>query len=200
MSEYLTLSRAARLVGVTRGVLQQHIRNGELTTFEGKVSVAELLRLYPQTKMEDTSMLDRVEKIKSETTHVRGREYETIILPAPEVLTTRLTVLSQELSKTKIHLDRYVKLVDTLMQELVDIQSDMTHLPARVHTLHEWLVNELQNRPFHITPEGELLARDAFLRVITAHVRLLPSEHDFWVEGNDSILEAALRAGSTRGR
>lgn len=195
MSEYLTLSRAARLVGVTRGALQQQIRNGELTTFEGKILVTELLRLYPQTKMEDTTMLDRVEKIKAEATHTRGREHETIILPTPEILTTRLTVLSQELSKTKTHLDRYVKLVDTLMQELVDIQGDMIHLPTKVRALHEWLVNELQNRPLHITPEGELFAKDAFLRVITAHVKLLPSEHDFWVEGNDSLLEAALRAG-----
>ena len=30
---------------------------------------------------------------------------------------------------------------------------------------------------------------------MTAHVRLLPSQHEFFVEGNDTVLEAALRSG-----
>jgi len=34
-----------------------------------------------------------------------------------------------------------------------------------------------------------------FLRIMTAHVQLKPSGHEFFVEGNDSLLEAALRAG-----
>ena len=30
---------------------------------------------------------------------------------------------------------------------------------------------------------------------MAAHIRVFPSEHEFFLEGNDSILEAALRAG-----
>jgi CDP-4-dehydro-6-deoxyglucose reductase len=30
---------------------------------------------------------------------------------------------------------------------------------------------------------------------MTAHIRVLPTNHEFFLEGNDSILEAALRAG-----
>ena len=36
MHELLTLSRAARLVGVSRGELQKRIRDNELNTFEGQ--------------------------------------------------------------------------------------------------------------------------------------------------------------------
>mgnify|MGYP000532494315 CR=1 FL=1 len=35
MPRLITLSRAARLVGVKRGALQKKIRDGELRTFEG---------------------------------------------------------------------------------------------------------------------------------------------------------------------
>ena len=37
MSQLLTLSRAARLIRVTRGALLKHIKNGELQTFDGMV-------------------------------------------------------------------------------------------------------------------------------------------------------------------
>lgn len=43
MPQLLTLARAARLVGVTRGALQKRIKNGELTTFERQVEPTECL-------------------------------------------------------------------------------------------------------------------------------------------------------------
>ena len=63
MPRLITLSRAARLVGVKRGVLQSRIRQGELRTFEGELLLSDLLHAYPQTKIEDTTMLERVEHI-----------------------------------------------------------------------------------------------------------------------------------------
>ena len=52
MPRYLTLSRAARLVGVRRGALQSKIRNGELAAFEGMVSEEDLMRAYPEARLE----------------------------------------------------------------------------------------------------------------------------------------------------
>jgi CDP-4-dehydro-6-deoxyglucose reductase len=40
-----------------------------------------------------------------------------------------------------------------------------------------------------------LFAKDAMLKIVTASVRLLPSGHEFFLEGNDSILDAGLKAG-----
>lgn len=40
-----------------------------------------------------------------------------------------------------------------------------------------------------------LAARDSFLRVLAAQVRVLPGQREFFVEGSDSLLDAALRAG-----
>ena len=38
MTQWLTLSRAARLIGVPRGALQRQVRDGELPTNDGLVS------------------------------------------------------------------------------------------------------------------------------------------------------------------
>ena len=59
MSQLLTLSRAARLIGVRRGALQSKIRSGELATFEGMVSAEDLQRAYPQARLEDNAGLER---------------------------------------------------------------------------------------------------------------------------------------------
>ena len=61
MPRLITLSRAARLVGVKRGALQKKIQAGELRTFEGELLLSDLLHSYPQTSVEDTTMLERVE-------------------------------------------------------------------------------------------------------------------------------------------
>ena len=52
MSRLLTLTRAARLAGVARGALQKKIISGELRTFEGMVAPVDLLRAYPQIRMD----------------------------------------------------------------------------------------------------------------------------------------------------
>lgn len=66
MPQLLTLSRAARLIGVRRGALQSKIRSGELATFEGMVSAEDLQRAYPQARLADDSGLERLERIKDD--------------------------------------------------------------------------------------------------------------------------------------
>ena len=68
MARHISVSRAARLVGVKRATLQQKIRSGELNTFEGEILLSDLLHVYPGTSVEDSSMLDRVEQIMEQAT------------------------------------------------------------------------------------------------------------------------------------
>ena len=63
MAKQISVSRAARLVGVKRGTLQQKIRSGELKTFEGAIVLSDLLQAYPNAQIEDSSMLERVEQL-----------------------------------------------------------------------------------------------------------------------------------------
>lgn len=194
MSQLLTLSRAARLVGVTRGVLQQKIRSGELQTFEGQLRVTDLLRAYPNAKMEDTTMLERVEKIKEDAKYVNVPEPAD--LPSPDVLEARLIKLSQEFIKLLSQLDKYREFLDTLASKLRTALelTDTTLLRTEIDQLQHWVIAERQEQPL-ADKRAQLLAKDTFLRLIAAHIKLIPSGHEFFVRGNDSILEAALRVG-----
>jgi CDP-4-dehydro-6-deoxyglucose reductase len=190
MSQLLTLSRAARLVGSTRGVLQQKIRDGELDTFEGMVTPQELLRVFPQARLEDNSALERLERLKEAAFASRLRER---ILPDPEVLAERLADLGRELADARAGLDRYRALVNTLGERLGQLERTAGS-DGLARELRVWLLRELSG----VTEdrgERSLIAMDNFLRVMSAHVQLLPSGHEFFVDGNDTILEAALRAG-----
>jgi CDP-4-dehydro-6-deoxyglucose reductase len=63
MSDQLSLTRAARLVGVTRADLQKKIQRGEMESFDGMVSVGNLLACYPDAQLEDTAELRRITQI-----------------------------------------------------------------------------------------------------------------------------------------
>ena len=60
MSQLLSLSRAARLVGVNRSELQKRVKQGELAAFDGMVTVDNLLASYPGVQLEDNTEYSRV--------------------------------------------------------------------------------------------------------------------------------------------
>lgn len=182
------------MVGVKRGALQKKIKQGELSSFEGMISLTELLRTYPATRIEDDTMLERVERIKEDA--VTKAIEDRIILPDAGVLATRVTTLSRELARAKSELNRYSALFDGLKRKLKDFGQDREpHMRAAATALTSWLKEELRKQSEHAEFPEELLVRDTLLRVVAAHVRILPSQHDFFVEGSDNLLEAALRSG-----
>lgn len=194
MPQLLTLSRAARLVGVTRSALQKKIQNGELSTFEGHLAVTELLRAYPATQMQDTTMLERVAQIKAKANYLQ-REDESA-LPSPEVLAARLTTLSNEMVAIKSELKNSSELLQTLTQKLSDLEkTDEANWRTNLHALYDWLTTEMAKRPKLTESAAQLLAKDTILRIMAAQIKVIPSGHEFFVEGNESILDAALRAG-----
>ena len=181
MPRLLTLSRAARLVGVRRGALQSKIRSGELAAFEGMVAAEDLLRAYPRARLEDNSGLERFEAIKDSAFARRMRER---LLPSSEVLVARLAELSRERAQAQAQLEHYRGIVEQLQAKLREL-GDAAGLRA-------WLQQRLEP-----AAQGaqSLLAEESFLRIMTAHVQVRPSGREFLVDGSDSLLEAALRAG-----
>jgi len=188
MPRLLTLSRAARLVGVSRGALQSKIRNGELAAFEGMVTAEDLLRAYPDIKLEDHAALERFERIKDAAFARRVRER---LLPSSEVLIARLTEMSRERAQVQAQLEHYRAMVEQLQVMLREIGDAAAPQTAAARVL-AWLAQRLQAGPQGETP---LLVQESFLRIMTAHIQVKPSEREFFVDGNDSLLEAALRAG-----
>jgi len=191
METLLSVSRAARLVNVPRGVLQQRIKNEELPTFEGKVSSSDLLRLYPNVQLEDNSMIERVERFKAEAK--RGKANA---LPA-DVLGSRLAELSQELILTKGQLDHHIEIVETIAKKLNNLKkiSDV-NLRDSIETIQDWLSKKVAYPDSdEISPQAQLHVKNTILRVMAAQVRIVPSNHEFFVEGASTILDAALSSG-----
>ena len=191
MPRLITLSRAARLVGVKRGVLQKKIRAGELRTFEGELLLADLLHVYPQTQVEDTTMLERVEHIMEQAVNKIIRTDEAA--QDTDTLAARILVLGQELAHARQEARRYTDLVNELkgkFQELVPTDDKA----QAFSTLRDWFLQALETAEAdEQTPD--IMAKEAFLRVMAAQIRILPSGHEFFIEGTDSILDAGLRSG-----
>ena len=194
MPRLITLSRAARLVGVKRGALQKKIRQGELRTFEGELLLADLLQAYPQTEIEDTTMLERVE-------HIMESAVNKVIRPASDdppdtdTLAARILTLGQELARARQQGRRHADLVTAMQQKIEELAAEAEQTHDQTFTkLKDWFMLALASTDTS-ADDSEILAREAFLRVMAAQVRILPSGHEFFIEGSDSILEAGLRGG-----
>jgi CDP-4-dehydro-6-deoxyglucose reductase, E3 len=191
MAQWVTVWRAAHLVGVPRGVLQQRVRAGELPTSDGLVSTEVLAALYPQARFdEDSGLLERVARIKEEAFGARVRER---LLPTQEVLAQRLFRQSQELADLRRHLQRYHALVLEL-RDAIRAQSQAAPDDVALQRLEQQASMGLA-RALATESVDVLDVMDDMLKVMSAQVTVRPSGHQFTVEGHETLLEAGLRAG-----
>jgi CDP-4-dehydro-6-deoxyglucose reductase len=192
MPQQLAISRAARLLGVSRAALQKRIKEGGLHSFDGTITSEELLQLYPDLQLEDSGLFERTQKIKQDAFRRRVMDRT---LPAKEVLAERLYEQSLELNDIKQHLQNYHTLVVGLQDKIHELGGSQPEARSALVQLDEWLEHELRHVLGEDKKPDTLDVIDAMLRVMSAHVTLHPSGRDFFVEGNDTLLEAALKAG-----
>ena len=190
MSHQVSIWRAAQLLGVARGVLQQQVRDGTLVLNDGWVSTDVLLQLYPEAQLEESGMLERVTQIRDEAFGKRVRER---LLPSQEVLAQRLFAQSQELADLRKHLHRYHSLV-------IDLQKEVRQQLARHPGVAGWLDLERQltqglAQALATEPVSMLEVMDDMLKVVTAQVTVRPSGHQFTVEGHANLLQSGLHSG-----
>ena len=194
MPQSLTLSRAARLAGVSRGQLQKRIRELGIEAFEGKIAEDDLIHAYPDLDLEYDPVLERVERIKA-STRPKSR-YTDDWMPEPEVLMARLQDFKQVLTRTKATLNGMEELLAEVAEQLGSMaESNGEELRESVERLAERLQQSLHKARTRSDRTAELFAKDAMLRFFAVSARLVPSGHEFFVEGRDSMLDAALRAG-----
>lgn len=192
MSHYLPLSRVARLVGESRSALQKRIRAGELVTYDGEIELEELLRVFPDVKWQDDGEYEHVEEIKRKAF---GKRVMERALPDKEVLAERLYELGREFAAAKSLLLHYDRVFDWLDDRLAGLAEDDPDSADAMLAIRIWLRQQLDEAPNEAERARALLAKESVMRVMSARVVVKPSGHEFYVEGNDTILEAALRAG-----
>jgi CDP-4-dehydro-6-deoxyglucose reductase len=195
MAHWVTVWRAAQLVGVPRGVLQQRVRAGEIELSDGLVCTDALMRLYPQARLEESGLLERVVQIRDESF---GRRLRERMLPSQEVLAQRLFRQTQELADVQRTLQHYHRLVVALRERLRTLDSDCRaatggsdpRLLDLQRQLNDGLARALASEPVDV-----LDVMDDMLKVVSAQVTLRPSGHQFTVEGHETLLQAGMRAG-----
>ncbi|MDP2110784.1 MAG: 2Fe-2S iron-sulfur cluster-binding protein [Thiobacillus sp.] len=193
MSHLLPLSRVVKLVGRPRHMLQEMIRSGTLSTFDGMVELDELLRAFPEVEWDDDAEFRRVTEIKDKAFAKRVRERA---LPDKDVLAARLNELGDDYAAAKallLHYGNVMAWLDDKIDELEENASDETH--HALHTLRAFLLRNLAETPPDAVLAQAVIAQERILRLMSAHVTIQPSGHEFFVDGNDTLLEAALRNG-----
>jgi CDP-4-dehydro-6-deoxyglucose reductase len=193
MSHLLPLSRVAKLVGQSRHVLQDMIRSGALATFDGMIQLDELLRAFPDVKWDDDAELRRVSEIKDKAFAKRVRE---LALPDKDVLTARLNELGNDYAAAQallLHYGNVMTWLDEKIDELDEGASNETH--HALHSLRAFLLRNLAEMPSNAAQAQAVILQERMLKIMSAHVTILPSGHELFVEGNETLLEASLRHG-----
>ncbi|MGE0312338.1 MAG: 2Fe-2S iron-sulfur cluster-binding protein [Lautropia sp.] len=188
MSQKLSVSRAARLLGVSRATLQRLIRSGALPVADGWLATDDLLRVFPDLSLEEGGLFEKVRDIRE---HAFGKRIREHVLPTSEVLAQRLFVQSQELSELRSHLQAYHRLV---VDALALAPGRAAQDADAASPLRAFLESGLA-RVLGSAAPNRLDAMSDMIKVVSASVRVRPSGRDFIVEGNDSILQAGLKAG-----
>lgn len=193
MSHFLPLSRVTKLVGISRHALQEMIRGGTLDTFDGMVELNELLRAFPAAHWDDDAEFRRVTEIKEKAF---GKRVFERAMPDKEVLSARLIELGNEYAATKALLMHYSQVLSWLDEKIDEIEEDQSRETRHaLHTLRAFIVRHLAEVPPDVARIQAVIAQERILKIMSAQVTIRPSGHEFFVESNDTLLEAALRAG-----
>ncbi|MGC2165455.1 MAG: 2Fe-2S iron-sulfur cluster-binding protein [Gallionella sp.] len=193
MGHLLPLSRVAKLIGISRHQLQEMIRGGLLATFDGMVELEEMLRAFPGAQWEDDAEFRRVSEIKEKAF---GKRIFERAMPDKEVLAQRLNELSMEYAASKAMLMHYQQVFSWLDEKINEIADDQnTQTRQSMHALKRMLDRHLSELPADAATAQAAIARERISKIMSAQVTIRPSGHEFFVEGNDTLLEAALRAG-----
>lgn len=195
MSRFVSLSRAAKLVGISRGALQKKIHNLELESFEGQVNLDDIEKIYPDAQIEDNHIIEDLEKIVEQALkRAKGEKLAKLIAPDPHTLAARLQVVSKECSKSKAQLKQLTSLISQLQEKLSDLSSTSNKQHLFVD-LNNWIDDTLEKIQSPSVKPKHLQEKDTLLRVMAAQVHIKNTGHEYFIEGNNSILEAGLSAG-----
>ncbi len=141
MDHLLSLSQAARMVGVPRKVLQQHIQEGHLSTFEGYIRTSELLKEFPEARPGGSGMVEKVRRIR-EAAVAKGIGDGR---PDPERMATEIQRLRVELAQARDHLQGYRQLAAEMADRLLEVEERCDRRQAlMLNTLIGWYLHQVK--------------------------------------------------------
>ncbi len=192
MAHLIPLNRLARLVGQPRSTLQQMAQQGVLRTFDGQVELDEVLRHFPDVALDNEAELRRVEEIKEKALLKPAARPE---LPDAVVLHERLKSLSREFAEARGKLQHHERVHGRIAGRLVEAVERGQATAQFSEQFLAWFRRELATPAADLRPWEDLLAMERVMQVMSAQVTVLPTGQTFEVMGDETLLEAGLRAG-----
>ena len=213
MTQLLSVSKAVRLAGVSRRKLQQKIGSGELKTFEGKVRIEDLLRVFPRIDLDKDPTLEQINQIKSKSKPMF--DWQQRDPPSAEILLRRLQTLSSLFLQTQHALDQNSELLKSTanrldmlardadlgkvaQEKISTLSKDMSRQCTALNVQRDDMLNaqnptNTKNQQSH--NKAVLFTKNLLMHIIAPSVQIIPSGHEFLIEGGDTVLEAATRSG-----
>lgn len=144
MDHLLSLSQAARMVGIRRRTLQQYIQEGKLMTFEGALRMSELLKVFPNADADRSGMLEKMQRIQDGALAKLTSEGSQEI--GKERLVGENHRLRLELQTAREELNRYCALTDELKDRLYLMQEQCDQKQqAILNAFITWFVRKTQD-------------------------------------------------------
>lgn len=141
MDRLLSLSQAARMVGVRRKVLQQEIQDGKVEAFEGHIRMSELLKVYPDASQDKSGILEKVQRIQ-DAALMKG---VGDVSQDPDRLAAELHRLKIQYGMVQDELAGYKQLAQETETQLLDFQSRCDRQQAKLlGTLIGWYMHQLK--------------------------------------------------------
>lgn len=119
MDHLLSLSQAARMVGIKRRQMQQYIQKGIVHAFEGAIRMSELKKVFPDAGEDHGGMIEKVRAIQDSAMFKHQHGDST---PDPEHLMHEIHLLKLKLGETEAKVDDYRLLLDETQTQLLDLQ------------------------------------------------------------------------------
>lgn len=143
MDRLLSLSQAARMVGVPRRVLQQHIQEGGIEAFEGHIRMSELHKAFPEADSDRSGMLEKVSRIREAALYKANRDGK----PDVDHLSTELQRARVEIARLLDDVDSYRELAAETGDRLLKLQEQCDARQAMMlGTLVGWFMNQVKLR------------------------------------------------------
>lgn len=136
MGRFLSVHKAAALVGVTPRDLQYEIDNGSLPSVRGMVHIDDLTELHPNVCSEDADMVSWVNKIKDSSLK-HATEKLTHDLTKSE-LRQLLNKANTEISYQRDKIENYEHLIHELRYSLQTLKEKSSE-PNKIQSLIAWI-------------------------------------------------------------
>jgi SNF2 family DNA or RNA helicase len=137
----LSVSQAARKLGISRADIQVQINTGKLQTHEGYVTTDSIRLAYPTLFLhsEEDQHLKKIQAIKAEAVRKIGIS-NAIKVKNEQILSAKIHVLQKELVQTQLKNAHY-ELVFSQLSERLDILEKCCHNQdkAQLHALQKWV-------------------------------------------------------------